>query len=50
MLLQGETLIPGQFAKAAERFTPAEGPVAFIRLADGRGWVQVKKKEGNFGQ
>lgn len=48
MLPQGETLRPGQYAEAAERFTPAEGPVVFIRLADGRGWVQVKRREGSF--
>lgn len=47
---QGDTLLPGRHFEAAERFTPAKGPLAFIRLADGRGWVAVKKGEETFGQ
>lgn len=43
---QGETLVPGQYAEAMVRFTPAAaGPLAFIKLADGRGWVPVLKKD-----
>ena len=41
----GDCLEPGQKAEACERYTPDDGSgVVFIKLADGRGWVPVKKK------
>ena len=41
----GEALMPGERAQAVERFAPNDGSgVVFIKLADGRGWVPVKKK------
>lgn len=47
---QGEALIPGERAEATERFTPSDGSgVVFIKLADGRGWVPVRKRNGSFG-
>lgn len=47
---QGEALIPGERAESIERFTPADGlGVVFIKLADGRGWVPVRKRNGSFG-
>lgn len=47
---QGEALIPGERAESIERFTPADGSgVVFIKLADGRGWVPVRKRNGSFG-
>lgn len=47
---QGEALIPGERAEATERFTPADGSgVVFIKLADSRGWVPVRKRNGSFG-
>lgn len=48
MLPQDEILLPGQYFQAAERFTPDEGPLAFIRLADDRGWVAVNNGEESF--
>ncbi|CAM9166452.1 unnamed protein product [Ascophyllum nodosum] len=46
----GEALIPGERAEATERFTPSDGSgVVFIKLADGRGWVPVRKRNGSFG-
>lgn len=40
---QEEVLYPGQHAQAVERFTPRDGSGnAFVRLADGRGWVKIK--------
>lgn len=39
---QGEAMVPGDHAVAAERFTPADDSgVMFIKLADGRGWVPI---------
>ena len=47
---QGEALSPGERAEATERFTPADGSgVVFIKLADGRGWVPVRKRGSSFG-
>ncbi|CAM9355556.1 unnamed protein product [Discosporangium mesarthrocarpum] len=46
----GEALIPGERAEAIERFTPNDGlGVVFIKLADGRGWVPVRKKNSTLG-
>lgn len=43
--------MPGQYAEAAERFTPAgESGVVFIKLADGRGWVPVLRGDEGLGR
>eukprot|EP00752_Nemacystus_decipiens_P008749 g7810.t1 len=45
----GETLLPGRYFEATERFNPTEGPFAFIRLADGRGVRGTQRKKPAMG-
>ncbi|CAM9169756.1 unnamed protein product [Laminaria digitata] len=46
----GEALMPGECCEGRERFTPCDGSgAAFIKLADGRGWVPLRQNSGCFG-
>lgn len=44
---QGEILAPGDRVQAVERFTPVgvDAGIVFIKMAEGRGWVPIKRTD-----